>query len=293
MLRDAKYKKSSAGLNFTLEESDDWMSRALAFLHSKRAETAKEKTSKLRRALNMPRQASLDFLHCLENGLKGVFGVGLEKFEVADLLDAPVVSERVEFPASSGLSGDSIPAMLLVAGDQASDQCCPFAFLQGLKLNFQQFPDRAHMSNNSSLNGAVRAGFQSAVRISISVCNLRYGPRNNGTFMRYLESGAADISQNLTHRDPLVQMMWPEVCRDKRWVDDELTSPAACDRWLATLCTTKCATVKGPQAGTSRWYSYVHALWFWDECWAETLMLGIFTSLCSGWARKWEELFGP
>lgn len=199
----------------------------------------------------------------------------------------------MHFPAGTTLSG-GIPPLLTIAADQASDQCCPFAYMKAkLLLCFEQHPDRTHMSNNSTLNACVRSGFQSTVRVSISIYNVRYGPRNNGTHMRDFENAASDMATNLDHTDALIRYFWKGVCNDKKWYDSAETSDLACDEWVAGMASSKTATTKGPQCGTSRWYSWVHAFFHWDDAWDETACVGTFLAVANGWVKKFQDLFTP
>lgn len=260
----------------------------------KPAASAREMAKDTRKSLERPRAASLDFMLCLNHMLKQQLGRPLKKFDIGDLLQrCKVVDKEVIFPEGTQLANGILP-MITFAADQASDQCCPFAFMKHkLKLNMEQFPDMAHMSNNSTLNAAIKAGFHSTLRLSISIFNVRHGPRKNGAFQRELETAAADISNNLACDDPLVRVFWGPVCADRRWEAQDEVGEASCSAWLRTLCASRSASAKGPQAGTSRWYSYIHALAFWDEYWSETLFVGVFLAICSGWAKQWSDIFSP
>lgn len=294
-LRDSKYKESSGGQLFSKEEDEDWRARVAIFLSNDRpAASARELAKQTKKVLERPRAASLDFILCLNNALRQQLGMTLKSFDVGELLEAcKVEGGKVVFPCGTKLANGILP-MLTISADQASDQCCPFSFMRNkLCLNFEKFPDLAHMSNNSTLNAAIRSGFHSTVRLSISIFNVRYGPRNNGAFQRALETAAADISANIACDDPLVRLFWGQVCRDRRWQAQDEVREASCAAWLRSLCASRAANTKGPQAGTSRRYSYIHTLTYWDEYWTETLIIGVFLAVCSGWAKQWKDIFSP
>lgn len=196
------------------------------------------------------------------------------------------------WPEGSGIPPGGVPPTLVMCGDQASDQTCPFSFLKYARaLNFEQCPDRSHLSNNASLNAAVHAGFHGIIRVSVTIYNLRYGPRNHGRFFELLQASASDIATNISAKDPLVRHLWGAICEDRGWSGEDDAGQAACASFLRTLPASKAATVKGPQCGTSRWYSYIHCHWYWDAEWNTTVLLGVFTALCSGWAKVWQDIF--
>ena len=274
-------------------EAADWRARVAVFLDRTGEELESRALRKAtKRALNAPRQASLDFLLAVEHALEGVLGFGFARFDVSSLLECPVNDDGVVvWPGNSGIPVGGIPGVLTMASDQASDQCCPSAFLKNkLKLNFEQFPDTCHLANNSTLSGCVKSGFQAIQRISVSIYNVRYGPQNHGTFFRYLETAALDASR-LSPDDELVQTFWPLVCEDRQWDSEEQQSRDACFEWLQSLPCSRAATVKGPQTGTIRWYSYASGFWFWEGYWSETLFLGVYSAISQEWARRWTDIF--
>lgn len=283
----------AAGTKFSEAEAGDWRTRVARFCNkTTEPESARSTRQRVKRALNVPRQASLDFLIALDHQLDNHFGEGLSKFAVAKFLECPIQDGFVVFPPEAGCAPRGVPPLLVVSGDQASDQCAPFAYMMWkLELHFQQFPDPSHMSNNSSLGACVKAGFHGPLRISIAVYNLRYGPRNNGQLMRELEDAGADIGANLDHNDELVQALWPAVCEEQRRLGAEESSPEACDAWLQGLAASRTCSVKGPQAGSSRWYSWVHAAKFWQRHWTETVLVCSFLAISNGWSKDWTDVF--
>lgn len=142
VLRDTKYKTTAAGLPFTESEATDWRSRVANFLNSApNSVAAGNAKATANRALAAPRQTSLDLLMALENQLRGQFGVGLAKFDVVQYLDSPVVDGFVGFPEAAPFRQRGLPPTLIIASDQSSCQCCPFAFLRWkARLNFFNAP---------------------------------------------------------------------------------------------------------------------------------------------------------
>lgn len=246
--------------------------------------------------MSAPRQASLDFLQGVENQLQAQLGFGLARFDHREYLDAPISEGFVRFPPGAPWGEKGVPFILVVSADQASDQCCPFSYLRWrLGLTFENFPDPSHLSNNSSLNACVASGFHGVLRLSIAIYNLRYGPRNSGQFMREMEDAGANAAASLGSSDQLVKFFWPGICEDQRLQGELETSPLACGEWLAGLSASRTCSRKGPQSGTSRWYSWIHAANFWDRHWTETLFCGTFVAIASGWAKNWADIFtgGP
>ena len=295
VLRDTRYKSSAAGQKMEEGELEDWRFRLARFL-SRGPEMASAKTAraKAKAKLSVPRQASYDFLLALEHALQAVLGCGLDKFNVERLLDSPIEGGFVIFPKDGPCAEKGIPPMLVIAADQAGDQCCPFAFLKWgpPKLNFEQIPDRAHLSSNGSLNGCSRAGFHGYIRIAIAIINLRYGSRNSGQIQRLLEDVAADAAANLTSKDEWVRVCWPWVCEDKRWREPDEISDEACDAWLQGLPCSRSVCTKGPQAGSSRWYTWQHGQEYWDGYLVETFFLGVMVALMLKWITHWRDIFG-
>lgn len=257
-------------------------------------QTARQIAKATKSALNAPRASSRDFLLAVEHALEVQLGKSLADFDHRGVLaECTVDGGRVVFPEGVKLANGIAP-LLTISGDQASDQCCPFSFMRyHLGLSFLQWPDMAHMSNNSTLGAAVKVGFHSAVRLSISIFNMRYGPRNNGAFQRELESCAHGMSANMSAGDQLLRVFWEMVCEDRRWLTGPECDEAAAEKWLRELCVSRSATCKAPQAGTPRWYSYVHAHWYWDDYWCETLFIGTTLAISSGWAKSWADIFAP
>jgi hypothetical protein len=208
------------------------------------------------------------------------------------LAAAAIVDGVVVWPADSGIDAGGIPKSLGCAADQASDNCCPFSYLKNkLQINFDQWLDPSHMNNNASWNGCTKAGYACTIRIMVSFQNIRYGPRNTGGFFKVLSDSAVDMSVNLAPKDPLVSMMWPKICDDKRHRAPSDVSPQACQQWLNELPQSRAASVKGPQSGLQGFYAYKRCGDYWDESHHETITIGVFASLCHNWARKWNDIF--
>eukprot|EP00971_Amphidinium_carterae_P327320 6458613-Amphidinium_carterae.3 len=297
VLRDSRTKESSAGQAFSDGEKAGWQKQVCELLRDAPDENPVKRRRRLADASwKVERLATLDWLRCIESGLRWGSSTSLADFDHSAAVEAAVENAEggLDFPDGTPLTLGGIPRVLVLVSDQQSTQTCGIHFLQQkLKLLVAHWPDPCHMCWNDITEGITKAGFMGSVQCAMCVFNVAYGPFQKSAFFSDLRNAAADISSNMSSEDSLLLRLWPSICKDAGWREPSEQGADARARWLESLPSLEVASVKGPRASLSRWFSVQSSIRFWDKQWHAKLVLILWVALRKSWAKSLNEILVP
>lgn len=275
------------------EEKESWFGAANAFLKEDRPEGPGAKRRRVVREMKtLPKLASLDWLTSVEHLMRGACDRNFEGFANKQYLASPVDADGVvQFPPGAVRPGCSIPSILVFTTDQHSVQTCSIWYLQShLELSATHMADPFHASWNSTKEACAAAELQGSLQACVTVCNVAYGPFQSSAFHSKLRTAAMDIATSFSVNDPILNFLWGGIVADKRITDLDSQGPEGRQQFLANLLVSPCASIKGPKASSSRWYSIIQAFDHWGSEWNSRLLLMIYLSVKSGWARGLKDI---
>lgn len=219
-------------------------------------------------------------------------GRTLKSFQTMDP-DAAEVKPNGELdlphPASAAFG---VPPLLTLVSDQQSVQLCSLAYCEyALRLNLVHWPDPFHMAWKDICEACAKSGFQAIVQASLVVFNVAYGPFHRAAFYNDLRGAASDVSVCMSPNDALLIQLWPAIMCDVDVAESDIGGEDQRAQWLRELPLQKPGDLKGPNAPTSRWFSFLHSQRHWDQSWHCKLLLLVWVALRKGWAAKEEDIF--
>lgn len=295
-MRDFRGKESSQGIVSTSDEKQTDLKRAVAFLGKLEEQPAVKRRRTTKTAATIPRLATLDFLRGLERALEINTGKRFSDFDNEKFLSSSTPGENgnIVYPASSHLKPGVSPPILVITSDQQSTQTCGLSYLKHkLRLSVEHVPDPYHMMWNATQEALVKVGMGGSLQAALTVCNVAYGPWHRSSFFRDIQGAADELSADGDTESPLLLFWWRAICRDRRGTGIADEGKVARSDFLHSLPTSPAGSLKGPKASTSRFFSVIDAICFWEEHWHTKALLLTHISFKKGWAKHIDEILFP
>lgn len=294
-MRDFRAKESSQGIASTAEESQTSLTKAVDFLRKQEEQPAAKRRRTTKTATQIPRLATLDWLRSMDRALEFNTGKNFKSFNSKEYLQDSSVSAdgMVMFPPTSGLAPGLAPPVLIITSDQQSTQTCGLSYLKHrLGLCVEHIPDPYHMMWNATKEAVVNSSMAGSLQAAIAVCNVAYGPWQRSSFARDIQGAADELAADADSENPLLLFWWDRIEKDQRHgITDE--SKTAREIFLRELTNSPAGGIKGPKASSSRFFSVMDALAFWDEHWHTKAWILTYISMKKGWAKHIDDILFP
>ena len=255
------------------QDREAWYQEEAEFFKNKAANKAKTKAkakAKKRggggnQVVVKSRLAASRLTRSVDHALRNARGKGLDAF----LADAP---------GSDAPLGQR-PSLNLFF-DEASPNIAMYLWLAyHKKLRVVGIRDIFHRQWNDVMNAIKAAGLWWAVLLTSVAFNLPYGPWQGSAWFGKLQEGAAHLLEHSPSGSKLTDALYAAMCNDR---GEEPTGAAAHRKQvLRDNLRGKAFERKGPRVALKRWFSWLQAAAWHDECWHSRLLVILFLGMKS------------